>query len=94
MALVGYFYSLLTGREGIGFGDVKLLAMFGAFFGWEGAFFSIFLGSMLGLIFSIPRIITSRRPLKYSIPFGPFLSMGLVIYVWVAKDFLDRLFPH
>ena len=88
----GFLYSLVTGREGIGFGDVKLLAMFGAFFGWRGAFFSIFLGSILGMAVGVPVAIAKRKSLKYPIPFGPFLVLGLIIYIWFAKSLLD-IFP-
>jgi len=93
LLVVGYFYTLITGREGIGLGDVKLLAVFGAFFGWQGAFFAIFLGSILGLIASIPIIIAKKSGLKYPIPFGPFLSLGLIIYVWFAKSIFDVFMP-
>ena len=92
LLVVGWGYSFLTGRDGIGFGDVKLLAMFGAFFGWKGAFFSILLGSTLGFTVSLPVIIAKRKNLKYPIPFGPFLAMGLVIYFWFAKNFFDKFF--
>ena len=90
LAFVGLAYTALAGREGIGYGDVKLVAMFGAFFGWEGAFFSVFIGSILGLALSLPQIVFRKKTLKYSIPFGPFLSMGLVIYIWGMKTFLDN----
>lgn len=93
LLVVGFLYSVIAKREGIGMGDVKLLAMFGAFFGWKAAFFAIFIGSVLGLLISIPIIISKRSSLKYPIPFGPFLAVGLVTYVWIARDFLDRLFP-
>jgi len=89
LLIVGTVYSFITGREGIGFGDVKLLAMFGAFFGWHGAFFAIVIGSMLGLLISLPIVIAKKTSLKYPIPFGPFLSLGLIIY-WVCGDFLGR----
>ena len=92
--IVGTVYAFITGRDGIGFGDVKLLCMFGAFFGWKGAFFSIFLGSVLGLCVSLPLIFIKGKSLKYPIPFGPFLSAGLVIYVWFGRFFLERIFFH
>jgi leader peptidase (prepilin peptidase) / N-methyltransferase len=88
---VGYLYSVLTGREGIGLGDVKLLAMFGAFFGWKGAFFSIFVGSILGGLVGVPLALIKGRSLKYPIPFGPFLVAGLISYLWFARDLLENL---
>ncbi len=93
LLLVGYAYTIFTGREGIGLGDVKLLAMFGAFFGWKGAFFAIFIGSVLGLVSSLPYFLIKRSSLRNPIPFGPFLSLGLITYYWFAKDYLDKFLP-
>ena len=74
-------------------GDVKLLAMIGAFFGWEGVLFVIFLGSILGSVIGISIIIAKRGDLKYALPFGPFLSIAAVIYIFTGgfKLFLQLI---
>jgi len=51
--LTGYFYELVRGREGVGMGDVWLLAMIGAFLGWPGVVFTLFFGSLLGVVAGI-----------------------------------------
>lgn len=82
---IAWAYEKITGREGMGFGDVKLVAFFGANIGWQGAMASIFLGSVFGLVASLPLILIQKKNRKTAIPFGPFLSLGFLIY------FLERL---
>lgn len=84
LLLVAYAYKAVKKRDGMGMGDVKLLAMIGAFFGWEGVLFVIFLGSILGSIIGISIIIAKKGDMKYALPFGPFLSIAAVIYIFTA----------
>lgn len=92
---VAYGYQLIAGREGMGGGDIKLIAMIGAFCGLKGVVFSIMAGSCLGTLVGIPLMIVKGRDTKYAIPFGPFLSLGALLYVfagdWLSAGFL-RLF--
>ncbi len=60
----------------MGGGDIKLLAMIGAFLGWKGALASLVLGSFAGSIVGIAVMILKGKNFKYAIPFGPFLSAG------------------
>jgi leader peptidase (prepilin peptidase)/N-methyltransferase len=80
--VVASLYQLVTKREGMGFGDVKLLAMIGAFIGWKGVLFTIlcssFIGSVIGVVLML---MSSETDSKYAVPFGPFLSLGAIIYV-------------
>lgn len=77
---LGYYY--LTGREGMGGGDVKLLAMIGAFLGWRGVFYSLFIGSVAGSVAGILISTLHGRSLRHlPLPFGPFLSLGAAIYL-------------
>lgn len=69
-------YQLLTKKEGMGGGDIKLLAMTGAFLGWKGALVTLILGACVGSIIGLILIICKGKDLKYAIPFGPFLSAG------------------
>jgi leader peptidase (prepilin peptidase)/N-methyltransferase len=84
LLLVAYSYEVIKKRQGMGMGDVKLLAMIGAFFGWEGVLFVIFLASILGSVIGISIIIAKKGDLKYALPFGPFLSMAAVIYIFTG----------
>lgn len=69
-------YHLITKKEGMGGGDIKLLAMIGAFLGWQGALAALILGAFLGSIIGIILIMLKGKDLKYAVPFGPFLSAG------------------
>jgi leader peptidase (prepilin peptidase)/N-methyltransferase len=80
--VVASVYHLVTKREGMGGGDVKLLAMIGAFIGWKGVLFTILCSSFIGSVVGVTlMLISSNADSKYAVPFGPFLSLGAVIYV-------------
>jgi len=74
--LIAKVYYLLRKEEGMGGGDVKLLAMIGAFLGWKSALISLMLGAFIGTIVGIAMMILRGKDFKYAIPFGPFLSIG------------------
>lgn len=69
-------YHLLTQKEGMGGGDIKLLAMIGAFLGWKGALTALMVGAFLGSMIGILLILFKGKNTKHAIPFGPFLSAG------------------
>jgi leader peptidase (prepilin peptidase)/N-methyltransferase len=75
-------YHSLTGRSGLGGGDVKLLAMLGAFLGPMGVFVTILLSSVLGSILGVLWAILAKEKnvMKASIPYGPFLVVGGLYY--------------
>lgn len=79
--LIGFLYELLRKREGMGGGDVKLLAMIGAFTGPKGALFSMFFGSFLGACVGFLLMKLKRLEAQGAIPFGPFLSIGSFLYL-------------
>jgi len=81
-------YSWITGNEGMGGGDVKLLAMIGALLGWQGVLFTIFFSSVLGTLVGLPVAWRSGRKLKTKLPFGPFLSMGAVAYIFFGPPLI------
>ncbi len=69
-------------KEGMGGGDIKLLAFIGLILGWQMTLFTLFLGSILGLLFAMLRS-KGRLKRKQIIPFGPFLGLGAIIsYLW------------
>jgi len=88
LLLVAVTYSLLTKKEGMGGGDIKLLAMIGAALGWKGVLFTIFIGSAIGSLAGIIIILRTRRGLKLAVPFGPFLSMGAIIYIFFGSGII------
>ena len=66
-------------REGMGLGDVKMLAMVGAFLGAPGVLLTIVLGSLIGTLTVVPLLITGKLTMKHPVPFGPFLGAGALI---------------
>jgi len=79
--VVASVYHMVTKREGMGGGDVKLLAMIGAFIGWKGVLFTILCSSFVGSVVGVTLMLSSSADSKYAVPFGPFLSLGAIIYV-------------
>lgn len=79
--LVGILYRQLRKREGLGFGDVKMVAMMGAFLGLQGVLLALVLGSVLGAVIGLAYIVlASKDASTYELPFGTFLGLaGLVL---------------
>jgi leader peptidase (prepilin peptidase)/N-methyltransferase len=83
--LVATVYELLTKKEGMGGGDIKLLAMMGAFFGWKAIPFIIFVSSLTGSVIGITVMLARKEDSKLAIPFGPFLALGSVVYIFFGS---------
>ena len=79
-------YLWLRKREGLGLGDVKLLLVTGVFFGYQGAFFTIFIGSLVGSILGIFFMIIRRRSFAQEIPFGPYLCFANFLYMIAMSE--------
>lgn len=88
--LIAFLYVLIRKREGMGMGDVKLLAMIGAFLGWKGVIFVMLVSSLIGTVVGLSVIAYKKGDLKYALPFGPFLSLAAVIYLF-AGGFVFRI---
>ena len=86
--LVATLYQWLFKREGMGGGDVKLLAMIGAFLGWKAVILTILLSSLIGSITGIFIMVLKGKDSKYAIPFGPFLSLGAVISLFYGESLI------
>jgi leader peptidase (prepilin peptidase)/N-methyltransferase len=69
-------YHRLTGREGMGGGDIKLLAMIGAFLGWQAVPVTLMIASLTGTVVGVGLMVVQRRDSRTAIPFGPFLALG------------------
>jgi leader peptidase (prepilin peptidase) / N-methyltransferase len=89
---IAFLYELITKREGMGGGDIKLLAMMGAFLGWKSLFFILFASSLLGAVVGISTMIAKGKDMKYAVPFGPFLSAAAVAYLFVGVDVMEYFF--
>lgn len=89
LLLVGLAYEAVRKQEGIGGGDIKLLAMIGVFTGWKGVLFTVFGGSLFASIVGITVMIARRQNGQVPIPFGPFLSGASFLYVLVGDRVLQ-----
>ena len=87
-----FFYKTLRKKEGMGLGDAKLIAVVGFWFGWFSIPFTIFISSMVALIFSIPSLINKTKDMSTQIPFGPFIIIGCLIYVTFANQIKNLFF--
>ena len=89
---IAFGYELITKREGMGGGDIKLLAMLGAFFGWKSLFFILLVSSFLGAIVGISVMLIKGKDMKYAVPFGPFLSLAALACIFWGDEFVRLLF--
>ncbi len=91
--IVAMVYYLIRKAEGMGGGDIKLLAMIGAATGWKGVLFTIFTGSLAGTIAgAVIMLMTRSVNTRLKIPFGPYLSVGAVIYVFWGTSLIHWYF--
>ena len=90
-AMLGYLslwsvywgFKLVTGKEGMGYGDFKLLAALGAWLGWQTLPLIILLSSLVGALLGITLIVLAKRGRNVPIPFGPYLATaGLIALLW------------
>jgi leader peptidase (prepilin peptidase) / N-methyltransferase len=86
--LIALVYKKVTGRDGMGGGDVKLLAMIGAWMGWRALPFIILLSSLSGIVIGGGALIMAGKGYRVRIPFGPFLSLGAIIYFFFGRQIL------
>ncbi|MBE9529604.1 MAG: prepilin peptidase, partial [Proteobacteria bacterium] len=82
-------YYIITKREGMGGGDIKLLAMIGAFIGWKGVIVTLFISSFSGSIIGLLFMATLGRSRRTALPFGPFLAIGAVIYLFYGEQLIE-----
>ncbi len=95
--LVAYVYFIFTGREGLGGGDIKLLAWIGALLGWKAIPFVILSSSIVGSVAGLIASKKNQNSLKTMIPFGPFLALGSILYILGLKSvgiwYIQLFFP-
>ncbi|MBI2089107.1 MAG: prepilin peptidase [Deltaproteobacteria bacterium] len=92
LLFVAWGYQFLTGKEGMGGGDVKLLAMIGAFLGWPSVPVTLFLASLSGSAVGIALMASRGVNMKYALPFAPFLCLGAVLHLFFGKQIIAFYF--
>jgi leader peptidase (prepilin peptidase)/N-methyltransferase len=85
---VAWLYLKLRAQPGMGMGDVKMIAMIGAFLGWKGALLTILIGSFIGSIVGLSLMKLKGREWDYALPFGTFLALAAVIVDWSGAELL------
>jgi leader peptidase (prepilin peptidase)/N-methyltransferase len=83
---------LILPREAMGFGDVKFMAAIGAFLGWRSTLFTLGAASMVGAAVGITLIVIGRREWSSRLPFGPYLTLGAVIWIFGGSAWWARVF--
>ena len=84
--IVAVLFEKLTGREGMGGGDIKMLAMIGAWAGWRPLPSIILLSSLGGILIGGVSLFLARKEIRSKIPFGPFLSLGTLLWLFFGHD--------
>jgi leader peptidase (prepilin peptidase)/N-methyltransferase len=86
--IAGIVRELQIPREAMGRGDLKFLAAIGAFLGWQAVLCAIFAGSLLGSLVGLTSMILGKREWSGKIPFGPYLALGALIWIFFGDDLL------
>ena len=86
--LIAAGFALLMKRQGMGGGDLKLLAALGAWLGWQAILPIILIASIVGLCVNVPRMMMGKHQRHTQYPFGPFLAGGGLIVIFVGSDAL------
>ena len=81
--LIIFAYKKIKNKEDMGLGDAKLLSAIGFWFGWVSIPFVLFLSSIIALGFSLPSLVNKSKNLSSQIPFGPYIVLGITLYIFV-----------
>ncbi len=87
--IIAVAYKWLTNRDGMGGGDIKLLAMVGAWLGWKAVPFILLISSFIGALIGSISLLLAKKSLRYKIPFGPFISIAAVIYLFFGPEIIN-----
>jgi leader peptidase (prepilin peptidase)/N-methyltransferase len=82
-------YYRIRHEEGLGMGDLKMLAMVGAFLGWQLTLLTLMLASVSGTLIGLGLIISKRGGMKYALPFGTFLALGAAVAASIGPALLE-----
>ena len=86
--LIILFYKKVRNKEGMGLGDAKLLSAIGFWFGWVSLPFILFFSSFIALVSVLPDLIKNKKNLTSQIPFGPFIILGTLSYLFIKNYFI------
>lgn len=86
--VVAWTYEKLKKREGLGMGDMKLAAMFGAFFGWQQVLMILLVASVLGSVIGLV-VVALKKDWLYVLPFGPFLAVAAYLQLFFGEPILN-----
>jgi leader peptidase (prepilin peptidase)/N-methyltransferase len=86
---VAWIYEKFTGVEGMGGGDIKLLAMIGAFLGWPSIPLTLFFSSLGGSVIGLSIMLAKGVDRRYALPFAPFLCLGALVYLFFGREIID-----
>ena len=100
-AAAGYFslwsvywaFKLLTGKEGLGYGDFKLLAALGAWFGWKALLPIVLMSAVVGAVVGIALIVTGRREVATKFPFGVYLAPAGMLMLFAGRSVIETILP-
>ena len=81
-----FVYKKLKNTEGMGLGDAKFLSALGFWFGWISLPFILIFSSVIALSFSIPSLIKKTKTMSTQIPFGPYLILGCLLYLFLINE--------
>ena len=84
--LVAFTYERITDKEGMGGGDIKLLAMIGAWMGWRSLPLIVLISSVTGAVIGLTFLLLAGKGLRFKIPFGPFLSLGTLTSFFFGNE--------
>lgn len=79
----------LKGEQGMGMGDVKMLAMIGAFLGWKGALVALFVAALAGAATGVALMVLGRADMRSRLPFGSFLAAGGLVALFAGRALVD-----
>jgi len=89
-----WIYEKITGVEGMGGGDIKLLAMIGAFLGWPSIPVTLFFASLVGSVVGLTCMLLTGAGRRLALPFAPFLCSGAILFIFFGNDLIQfYLYP-
>ena len=91
---MGEAYYRLRHVEGLGFGDVKMVAMIGAFWGFGDTFLTLIVGSLLGSVVGIAMVLLARKGWGHALPFGAYLGATAIVVTLWGDDILSWYFQE